>query len=1109
MPNKNIYLNDIPVDLFLEYFDETSVDSIGLVPSIREVTRKSYTYNINITIGGEEKDFSFDSPLTEFGVAEVEFFFYKEIFSYYFEKETQITEEDGVFYRNLHFSDKDENKALVKVSIPEISSVSSESKLVFNAYYSEKALINQFSQFSFFRKASNIKASLIDLKNEETFEKKNSFPSADIVIDGSIVSEEELLEKIESSENKRIEISLENSASNELIENLFLEVQEKPINKEYPEYIIFLSDGLTELGKIVSLANEIADERTEKGQNVYIDRDGNKVVFSSFPTNFKRHNLAFRKSFFNLFESGSDSYIFRFEPGLIGMIRKGSEDEFFFYEKYSNLIDYRKIDISSDLPETPIFREELEVEPEKDIYYKKNNGIYEEVQSEMLEEGITYYVINEIFRNTDFVVVENNGDEKKSGIYKMDKRTGTWILEENIFNYSYVDDEKEYHYSKAPVISDGYFHNINLENSQPSIIYLDDIKIPVKVFGKSDFRPISIYDENTEEKFQVKNNKYSLVEGSKVEISVYDRQAFVTGIPEPFRISNTDQISIYYKIFNSGTNDPKITSEAKVLLISDPENNPFVTLSLGEISDSLKGKKLVIGNGKKIVEYEIKEESSSLYCVMENEQNFIFSENNEWKLKFYFSIREGLNPERKYGRIKTLESINEKSLTQLVSFGKINASSDEIKRKSPRDLLSNIKLDVFKDEEKISSFFTTEIFRDFRDQSRFIQKRTILKYLTEKKSNDDLNFIFDYKTKTGISLAQSETLYYSINDASNRGMVSTGFTLSQMTVPEEITEENNDYFLTFKRFENRIETIVGIEKNNPFLDAPESYSSIVGKFNVAYHYIEDGFFDSRGSLISEGVYDNEKKETIKTLSKVYLNNNSSDFLDIMSAYDQNGYLKMRIFSEGLYNMISSDNLELKNVKLKGNFLDLNKSSNRLILEKRSKDLSARILETPSVSDFEVLSKDSSSSGFSRLLKYKQFPTNKLREKNSREILKRKKIYNSSEFTEKAIFESSFERAKLRHNQLKRIDFKPLIINLLEGYFFQYNLPKAEISEYINAYNNYIEEKMDKISPNYEQGSSRSEEVSYKKVFEFQSMNDDNYKEIFDSVFNLGSEWRIL
>jgi hypothetical protein len=225
----------------------------------------------------------------------------------------------------------------------------------------------------------------------------------------------------------------------------------------------------------------------------------------------------------------------------------------------------------------------------------------------------------------------------------------------------------------------------------------------------------------------------------------------------------------------------------------------------------------------------------------------------------------------------------------------------------------------------------------------------------------------------------------------------------------------------------------------------------------------------RGSLVPSGTIKKAKLSIIKKMVPEFLNNAYTDFYTVSNiTYDVDGTMKMRIYADGLFNMLISERLDYFNLEKRFEKLTYTQIDNALIL---SNDILSSInLESkynigkeydPRLVYGEVEDEIQSLNPYQKISEFETFPSDIIREDYLLKKNLRDSIYEDNTTSIKATDETSIIRINIERNFLSKIYFKNGIVNSLTEYFHDFGLNQPN-EKYREEYTLYYKEKMDSI-----------------------------------------------
>jgi hypothetical protein len=289
---KGIYLNDIPMDLFIKYFTKEDLQDGVRTPSLINDTRTFYRYEM--TIAGSGTFFLF----SRFHYENDEESLLSELYGNMLGKVPNLLE-TSITSANIELLDED--------TIESGASYINERNFSLNVYaYNFKPLSQNLSSNYY-----------IGFRN---YGQTNYFLDAEF----SPTTEYEIVDLRDNS--------------NAISLNTAVNIISQP---EQMRYAVIRSDSSNELlGYLFKNERYRIQEQDAEGRFLFINDSGIGKTNDEFrKSNFLRHNSAIRKGFLNIVDP-IDLVRLRFVPGVVGMYKKGEEKKLVFFQSFTRKKKY-------------------------------------------------------------------------------------------------------------------------------------------------------------------------------------------------------------------------------------------------------------------------------------------------------------------------------------------------------------------------------------------------------------------------------------------------------------------------------------------------------------------------------------------------------------------------------------------------------------------------------------------------------------------------------------------------------------------------------------------------------------------------------------------------
>jgi hypothetical protein len=293
---KGIYLNDIPMDLFLKYFSKEDLVDRDLEPSLLPDFRTFYKYSFPIS--GQTRYFYSLLPLIQ--ATEI--------------RENIILDLQDLYSNTLNTSD--------------IGTLTLVSTLLNEKVYIQTnriALNNHRYLFQY----------------DQDYE-DNSNPFYFIEVDGTLNGDLADLD----------EIIIKDSRTNTDILGFEVDIVKEESPSGVVKYNVYETGTEISIGFIYEHRRNFIQELNNSGQPLFLNEFGTKTTNPRKESSFLRHNFAIRKGFNNIIDP-LDLIVLKFRPSVLGVYKKGEEEILAYYENFTRTFSYSKInliDLQSNIP---------------------------------------------------------------------------------------------------------------------------------------------------------------------------------------------------------------------------------------------------------------------------------------------------------------------------------------------------------------------------------------------------------------------------------------------------------------------------------------------------------------------------------------------------------------------------------------------------------------------------------------------------------------------------------------------------------------------------------------------------------------------------------------
>jgi hypothetical protein len=323
-----------------------------------------------------------------------------------------------------------------------------------------------------------------------------------------------------------------------------------------------------------------------------------------------------------------------------------------------------------------------------------------------------------------------------------------------------------------------------------------------------------------------------------------------------------------------------------------------------------------------------------------------------------------------------------------------------------------------------------------------------------------------------------------------------GFTgNSRITYFRDLLDGN--YYIKLTETISKVSTFT-----DPFSKFPTDLemNDFLQSFASSNHYIVTS---NRGDIVREDVYKNMRKEMTSSLTGEFLNKRLDNYLIVNSGlYDTNSLMKMRIFAEGLNNIILNDKYNLRQVINRRYVFQVSDLPKKIIIEKINRN-NLRIL---SIEDNRLygIAKTYELNAFQRIRDYRLFPTNEARVDYYTKMNKRYTSYSTFDKTDNVVNEiEEFDEALVTNN-IPRETFKKKIVDHFINGFFESGI---DALKYSNDFEKFYKTKMANLPAVYNDITLNTE---YKKVFTLDDIQTERENELIADLLKLTEtdNWRV-
>jgi hypothetical protein len=267
----------------------------------------------------------------------------------------------------------------------------------------------------------------------------------------------------------------------------------------------------------------------------------------------------------------------------------------------------------------------------------------------------------------------------------------------------------------------------------------------------------------------------------------------------------------------------------------------------------------------------------------------------------------------------------------------------------------------------------------------------------------------------------------------------------------------------------------------------------------------------RGPLVPGGTIRKSKLSVIKKMVPEFLNNRYNDFYTVDNiAYDIDGTMKMRIYADGLFEMLTSERLDPSNYKKRLEKISYKDIDDSLILGNIIEYASMNNYKTGKIYDSNlvysnVTNEIESLNSFQKLLDFEDFPSDILREEYLIKKNLRNLIYEDNESTITARDETLIPFVDNNRKRISKLYFKNILIDSLVNYFSDFGINQTN-EKYRDQYEKYYKDKMDNIILD-NIVTDYQKDISQKKVFSIN--NNVSQETLLIKLIVSNINWEVL
>jgi hypothetical protein len=411
-------------------------------------------------------------------------------------------------------------------------------------------------------------------------------------------------------------------------------------------------------------------------------------------------------------------------------------------------------------------------------------------------------------------------------------------------------------------------------------------------------------------------------------------------------------------------------------------------------------------------------------------------------------------------------------LGTVVSFSSLNKTIT-ISKYTPSSSIIPIKISeafgIDTDDEE-DEYVTTTYYRDILDRTKYLEvKKEIIRDVTDSPSR-----------------VPSYTEFF---DWTHTVTPSAGFFTRQGT--------------PYKKEVSRGSAIV----------TPLSLDDIKSNFSKFNHSVSDSYLSNRGNLVPSGIVYDLKTRLFGEMVKEYTGKKYTNFYAISNViYSTENVMKMRIFTDGLLHLLSNDPEKLYPIPKRTEQLDYTDIDTKIVLSKREDIADSELIigrdYDPNIGVGYASSEINGLNAFQKILDYNNFATDEERKR----YLLRKYIRNYSYEDNDAVITIpddiiTYNRNPVK-NRISKIEFKPRLIELLSGYYADFN-NVPENNRYSSDYFTNLKPKIDRITPDTRE--TPVDEVTLKKIYsaEYLGENLEYERELIRDILSKEEGWEAL
>jgi hypothetical protein len=553
---KGIYLNDIPMDLFLKYFSKDDLVDKDLEPSLLPDFRTFYKYSFSIS--AQTRYFYSLLPIA---------------------KSTEIKENIILDLQDLYSNTLDTNSV---GTLTLVSTLTNEKVYV----QTNRIALNNHRYF---------------FQYDQDYE-DNVNPFYFIEVDGTLNGD------LADSD----EITIKDSRTNADILGFEVDIVKEESPSGVVIYNVYETGSEVLVGFIYEHRRNFIQELNSLGQSLFLNEFGTKTTNSRKESSFLRHNSAIRKGFNNIVDP-LDLIVLKFRPSVLGIYKRGEEEILAYYENFTRTFSYEKINLVDIQSGTPIDTIRIPQNIKSGITSSAPSNFDVNFRESKLKEVLNFFNVKrvKVVKNGDFYETINASELLNTA----DKNVFAEIYQKNLKyrDISYPvfklasNNTKEY----VKFLGISELSNLNLEIV--SLLGINYVRLPVLSGRKI------VFDSNKSTVFQnndtfvtFESNRYKIEPG--ISNSIYSR-GFILYRVELFFERDTNNLSYFGKITDL-TNSLEFISKFKLTKYV-PESSEIAPINITDEYFDLSGFTAVGNTFEK--EYYLQDEIDNTYILKVDE----------------------------------------------------------------------------------------------------------------------------------------------------------------------------------------------------------------------------------------------------------------------------------------------------------------------------------------------------------------------------------------------------------------------------------------------------------------------------------------------------------